>query len=232
MASSRHFFFFSSIPIHQQPRMTQPSDLARLCDTYTTLNNAMKCSHAKLKIQTTGLSRSPSVSSIESDAYSCTDDDDNDDNYTAATSPDSPIPSDNIFAKPLDNRTLYYGSTEARAYLRQKSFDDVLKYGFDHRSDSMTLRITLTPWHGRATDTEIYGRFGPAETKSVASSSPVCSPPPSSPVLMTSVSLLPPPRPKKPRASHPPNSLFIITPSQPHLIRRVHKQPLLLVRRR
>lgn len=61
---------------------------------------------------------------------------------------------------PVRPKAEYYDTPTARHRLRllscEATLDDVVQHGFPC-SHSMTMRVTLTPWHGRADDREIYG---------------------------------------------------------------------------
>ncbi|KAM3581823.1 hypothetical protein VKS41_005980 [Umbelopsis sp. WA50703] len=60
----------------------------------------------------------------------------------------------------LRPRAEYYDTPTARHRLRllscEATLDDVVQHGFPCNR-TMTMRVTLTPWHGRADDRDIYG---------------------------------------------------------------------------
>lgn len=61
---------------------------------------------------------------------------------------------------PVRPKAEYYDTPTARHRLRllscEATLDDVVQHGFPC-NHIMTMRVTLTPWHGRADDKDIYG---------------------------------------------------------------------------
>jgi hypothetical protein len=67
---------------------------------------------------------------------------------------------DPIALAPVKPKAEYYDTPTTRHRLRllscEATLDDVVQHGFPCNR-IMTMRVTLTPWHGRADDKDIYG---------------------------------------------------------------------------